>query len=316
MRVVYSQSHIQHHPKLELYDGEPTNMPELPDRIETIRRTLLKRSDITWHEPMHYPDEIALAMHDLRYSNYLQTLSHSLENRSDCIASNYIHDTYAPLTRGTWQAARSALDMALTGAELLTELNHPVYVLCRPPGHHAGDSYMGGYCFFNNAGVAAHTLSQKGRVSILDIDYHHGNGTQQIFYNRNEVQYVSVHANPAHQYPYTHGFSDECGVGAGFGYNHNFIVEQHCGWTTYQKALNQALASVEKYSPDYLVVSLGFDGYKDDPIAGFGLNIADYSAIASAIKNLGLPTLLIQEGGYCIDSLGELADAVVSVFTS
>jgi acetoin utilization deacetylase AcuC-like enzyme len=313
MLVVYDAAHVQHNPTTELYDGIPTPMPELADRIEIIQRTLRRRRDVQWHAPNNYPDATALALHTPGYVRYLQAICGSME-QDECVPSNFIHDTYAPITKGTWQAARLAINIALTSAELLRSTKQAVYALCRPPGHHAGDAYMGGYCFFNNAAAAANELAKTGRVSVLDIDYHHGNGTQQLFYDRSDVQYVSIHANPEKQYPYTNGFVNETGVGAGEGYTHNFVVEKGCGWESYSLSLASALDVVRLYNPDYLVVSLGFDGYKDDPIAGFGLDTQHYADIAQQLRSLQLPTMLVQEGGYCIDALGGLADVFVDAF--
>ncbi|MDO8266119.1 MAG: histone deacetylase family protein [Candidatus Saccharibacteria bacterium] len=312
MLVIYDPTHLLHNPTTELYDGVATPSPETPDRIETIKKSLEELLQLCWKNPDNFSDEEALTLHSKPYIEYLRESSSRLVKGQECVTSNFIHDTYAPISNGTWAAARSALNTALTGAQsLLQGDDNAVYVLCRPPGHHAGDAYMGGYCFFNNAGAAANYLSAHGRVAILDIDYHHGNGTQQLFYERSDVLYVSIHANPANQYPYTNGFEAETGLGKGLGFNKNIVVEKYCGWDIYSHAFTEALEAVTQFKPDYLVVSLGFDGYKDDPIAGFGLSIENFGQISSEIKKLGLPTLLVQEGGYCIEALGDLAKEIV-----
>ena len=315
MLVIYDPTHLLHNPTIELYDGVATPSPEVPDRIEVIREALIRIPELNWKSPNKFNDDQALSLHSAHYIEYLRSSSNNLAPDQECVTSNYIHDTYAPISTGTWVAARSALDSAITGAHsLLKREDERIYVLCRPPGHHAGDSYMGGYCFFNNAGAAANLLSTSGRVAVLDIDYHHGNGTQDLFYDREDVLYVSVHANPANNYPYTNGFEDEQGVGAGFGYNKNIVLDKNCGWDIYKKSFEKALETVSTYRPDYLVVSLGFDGYKDDPIAGFSLSVENFGQIAKAINELNLPTLLVQEGGYCIEKLGTLAETVVANF--
>ena len=312
MLTIYDPTHLLHNPTTELYDGVATPSPETPDRIETIKNTLQKLPELNWKSPDTFNDEDALGLHTENYANYLKNSANSLSDGQECVTSNFIHDTYAPISNGTWVAARSALNTALTGAQsLLQGDDNYVYTLCRPPGHHAGDAYMGGYCFFNNTGAAANYLSAHGRVAILDIDYHHGNGTQSLFYDRHDVLYVSVHANPANQYPYTNGFETETGSGQGIGFNKNIVVEKNCGWDIYNQAFAEALETVTQFRPDYLVVSLGFDGYKDDPIAGFGLNIENFGQISRSIRDLELPTLLVQEGGYCIEALGDLAKEVV-----
>ena len=310
--VVYDDTHSLHNPTNELYDGVPTKSPETPDRIETIRESLETISEISFQSPQHFSDEDALPLHSNRYTRYVQEISETL-NREEAVPSNYIHDTYAPISAGTWRASRCALNVALSAADY-TKNGDVAYALCRPPGHHAGDAYMGGYCFFNNAAAAANYLSEDGSVVILDIDFHHGNGTQQLFYARRDVTYISIHANPDTNYPYTHGFANETGVTAGRGYNHNLIVEKDCGWDQYEIVLIAALELVREIQPDYLVVSLGFDGYKDDPIAGFGLDAQHYKTIAERISNLDLKTLLVQEGGYCVEAIGNLARTFCTPF--
>lgn len=306
MNVIYSAHHKGHNPDYELYEGVKTAYPEVLDRIEVIAAAL-RSVGHQFVTPRSYEDRQLFALHPRHYQDYVRQLSERADSETDCYPSNFIHDTYAPLQHGTYRAARQALSAALTGADRLLGGEELVYSLCRPPGHHAGDVYMGGYCYFNNAALAAHHLRQRGRVAILDIDYHHGNGTQQLFCEQSDVLYVSVHADPTDSYPYTHGFTTETGKGSGVGYTRNIVVPPNCGADAYQAALDQAIRAVADFAPDYLVVSLGFDGYKDDPIAGFGLDIQDYREIAQKVSQLQKPTLLIQEGGYCVEALGELA---------
>ena len=313
MLVVYDPNHRQHNPRYELYDGLKTAYPEVPDRIETIAAAL-RQSEHTFVAPQRYNTSELLRLHTSGYQSYLRQQSARTPQGTDCYPSNFIHDTYAPITTKTYQAARAALGVALTGADSLLEGHTAVYGLCRPPGHHAGDAYMGGYCYFNNAALAADHLCNHGRVAVLDIDFHHGNGTQQLFYDRDDVLYVSVHADPRLNYPYTNGLETETGAGAGLGFTRNITVPKGCGAQAYLRALHQALQAVSDFSPEYLVVSLGFDGHKDDPIAGFGLDIKDYRVISRRLANLRLPTLLIQEGGYNTEVLGELATTVAASF--
>jgi acetoin utilization deacetylase AcuC-like enzyme len=166
---------------------------------------------------------------------------------------------------------------------------------------------MGGYCYFNNAAIAADYLSKKGKVAILDIDFHHGNGTQHIFYDRSDVLYVSLHADPLVKFPYISGFSDEQGRGDGKGFNKNYPLPLGTTEETYEKTLKKALEDIKKFSPDTLVVSCGFDTYIDDTWGGFKLTIPFYETIASQIKSLGVSTLVLQEGGYKVDALGKIA---------
>jgi acetoin utilization deacetylase AcuC-like enzyme len=173
---------------------------------------------------------------------------------------------------------------------------------------------MGGYCYFNNAAIAAAELANDERVAILDIDFHHGNGTQEIFYDRSDVLYVSLHADPDKYFPYIRGREDETGRGAGEGYNLNLPLAKDTDINTYLQKLAVGLDRTADFDPDYLVLSLGFDTYKNDPIAGFNIDINDYSAIGKAIRSAELPTVIIQEGGYCVPDLGKIALSFLSGF--
>ncbi|MBC8076666.1 MAG: histone deacetylase family protein, partial [Chloroflexales bacterium] len=177
----------------------------------------------------------------------------------------------------------------------------------RPPGHHAGSDIYGGYCFLNNAAIAAAYLGRKGRVAVLDIDFHHGNGTQDIFYERDNVLYVSIHADPARHYPYFVGYADERGAGAGAGFNLNLPLERGVTNERYLAVLQQALDAVNAYGPRWLVVSAGFDTYGEDPVArnDFALTGNAFTQIGARIASLGLPTLHVQEGGYAVAALGD-----------
>src|SRR4029077_3344924 len=189
--------------------------------------------------------------------------------------------------------------------------------LCRPPGHHAARAMYGGYCFFNNAAIVAQSLIVGGanRVAILDIDYHHGNGTQQIFWERSDVLYVSLHADPARAFPYFSGHADEVGAGAGKGFNHNLPLAERTGIDGYVPALERACTIVDGFDPDApVVVSLGFDTFERDPIADLGLTTADYARVGSRIACSRRLTVLIQEGGYAIDAIGANAVSFLSGF--
>jgi acetoin utilization deacetylase AcuC-like enzyme len=227
-------------------------------------------------------------------------------------------DAGTPIVAGTWSAARSAVDVALTGLELVNGGERSAFSLCRPPGHHAAREYYGGYCFFNNAAIAAQRAIDSGsrRVAILDIDYHHGNGTQSIFYDRSDVLFVSIHADPREDYPFFSGHADEIGQGSGEGYNLNLPL--HCGsrWTEYLPALQQALERIRRHEPERLIVSLGLDTFEKDPISRFKLQTADYPAIGRLIASLEVPTLFVLEGGYAVEDLGVNTVGVLTGFES
>jgi acetoin utilization deacetylase AcuC-like enzyme len=182
-----------------------------------------------------------------------------------------------------------------------------VFSLCRPPGHHAGRDYYGGYCFLNSAAIAAQAWIDRtgSRCAILDVDYHHGNGTQDIFYERDDVFFASLHADPAFAYPFFSGYAEESGSGRGLGANLNMPLPLGTRWETFSAALTRALVTAQRFSPAALIVSLGVDTYKDDPISGFSLETADFIRMAETIRDAGLPTLVVLEGGYNLKKIGE-----------
>lgn len=338
MKIFLSSEHHLHHPPFEILDGRSVAYFETPQRISIILTALATAG---------FPPPIAVApatladLQTVHTADYLEYLAHAFERwqaaglaapvlpsawplpglrmRSDCpqaAAGRYSFDLSAPIMEGTFAAACSAAGAALAGADALLQGERFAYALCRPPGHHAAANMAGGYCFLNNAALAADRLarSQTGgdatwalrapTVAVLDIDYHHGNGTQSIFYARNDVLTVSLHADPAYEYPYYLGYADERGTGAGEGYNLNVPLPSGIDDRQYLVALDQALQAIADYSPRYLVVSAGFDTFHADPLGRFALTTAAYRSIGVAIARLGLPTLFVQEGGYAIEALG------------
>ncbi len=221
----------------------------------------------------------------------------------------YSFDLSAPVTRGTYQAALTSAYCALTGAGHLLAGQQSVYALCRPPGHHAAQDFMAGYCYLNNAAVAAQYLTQNGtqRIAVLDIDVHGGNGTQAIFYDRADVLFVSLHGAPEWEYPYFCGYADEQGEGEGKGYNLNFPLEKDTDDTAYLAVLEQALARIREYAPAYLVLSVGFDTFVGDPLGKLQLTTPVYEVIGQRMTALEMPVLVVQEGGYATAALGDNA---------
>ncbi|MFO1141890.1 MAG: histone deacetylase family protein [Amaricoccus sp.] len=234
----------------------------------------------------------------------------------DGLLGFYSMDAGATFVAGTWDAVKASHDVALTAAALVRGGERAAFGLCRPPGHHAGPRAAGGYCFVNNAAVAAEWLRGSGlsRVSLLDIDYHHGNGTQAIFYARRDVQVVNIHADPRVEYPYFLGHSDERGLGEGEGFNLNLPLPHGTDFRRWTAALEIGCAAVAAFGPDALVVSLGVDTYRGDPISRFALDTADYPAIGSRIRSLGLPTVFVMEGGYAVEAIGANAVGVLEGF--
>ncbi len=216
-------------------------------------------------------------------------------------------ETNTPLVEGTYDAARSAVDVALTATDLVLGGDRVAYGLCRPPGHHAPRAAYGGFCFFNNAAIAAHHVASAAgtKVTVLDVDYHHGNGTQQIFYGRDDVQYVSLHGDPARAYPYYAGFADETGTGPGLGANLNLPLPSRLPDAGYLLALAEAVDAIDRFGPSLLVVSLGVDTYFNDPISDLGVTQDGFEASGALVAALDLPTVIVQEGGYDLDTIGE-----------
>jgi acetoin utilization deacetylase AcuC-like enzyme/GNAT superfamily N-acetyltransferase len=219
-------------------------------------------------------------------------------------AGYYCIDTFTPLNRNVWPAAERAVDCALTGARHLLEGFRAAYALVRPPGHHAERRSFGGFCYLNSAAVAANYLSRFGTVAVLDVDYHHGNGTQDIFYARSDVLTVSIHGHPRFTFPYFSGFEDEKGEGAGAGYNLNIPLQENLDGSAYRAALETALRRVRRFRPRYLVIAFGLDTARGDPTGSFTLRARDFSENGRLLGALRLPTLVVQEGGYRTRSLG------------
>jgi acetoin utilization deacetylase AcuC-like enzyme len=223
----------------------------------------------------------------------------------------WCYETTTPITEGTYDAARAAVNVALSAAAAVRDGDAAAYGLCRPPGHHAATTLYGGYCFFNNAAIAAdHLASTTGsRVAVLDVDYHHGNGTQQIFYERDDVAFVSLHGDPRRAYPYHTGFAAETGAGRGSGSTTNIPLAAGTDDETYLGALDRALDAVDDFDPAIVVVSLGLDTFGGDPICDLALTTEGFHRCGAAVAALGRPLVVLQEGGYAGDALGANAVA-------
>ena len=230
----------------------------------------------------------------------------------------YAFDAGTPLMSGSWMAAREGAACALAAAQAVSKGESSAVALTRPPGHHAGKAYMGGYCFLNNAAIAAQHLSSQGlqRIAVMDIDYHHGNGTQAIFDERSDVYTVSIHGDPQTEYPFFLGHADERGTGAGEGYNLNFPLPKGTAFETWYGSLQKALQVIADFSPQALVVPLGLDTYEGDPISGFKLKSVHYLQVGRALASLRLPTVFTLEGGYAVADFGRNTVNVLEGFQS
>jgi acetoin utilization deacetylase AcuC-like enzyme len=330
MLTIYSDDHHLHHGNAELIDGVLKPCFEMPRRADMV----LERVRVSGLGEVRGPEEFGfdplLRVHDAGYVTFLEHAwsmwqadgrrhdalplvwpvrglrTDRLPEDIDGLLGFYSFDAGVPITAGTWQAVRSSANVALTAASAMRETGRSTFGLCRPPGHHAAADYMGGYCYLNNAAIAAQALLDAGadRVAILDVDYHHGNGTQSIFYARDDVLFLSLHGDPRVEYPFFLGHADEPGVGPGFGYNHNYPLPHGTDWAAYRTALADACRKIVHYAPDALVVSLGVDTFEHDPISRFRLKSQDYLLMGESIAEPGVPTVFVMEGGYAVDDVG------------
>lgn len=296
---------------------------ESPVRVKSIQNELVKTGLFRIGKVKEFNEKFILKIHDPGYVNYFKNVCKSLPPGKSVYpyvfpirnairppkdlsvkAGYYCIDTFTPLNQNAYLAARWGVSSTLTAAEEMLDGCNLAYVLTRPPGHHAERNVFGGFCYFNNNAIAADYLSLFGNIAILDIDYHHGNGQQQIFYERKDVFTVSIHGHPSFAYPYFSGFKDESGAGEGLGYNLNFPLPENLDGAGYRVTLAKALTAIQKYKPEYLVVALGLDTAKDDPTGTWQLAAKDFEENGRMIGQLKLPTLVVQEGGYKNRSLG------------
>jgi acetoin utilization deacetylase AcuC-like enzyme len=331
MIIVYPSYHVRHRPPNEIFNGNRDAHSEVPERIERIKSSLEELNGMRFVLPRRFPRSWIEQVHDIPYIDYLAEAGRRAGNtyvypsvfpyaadqrtRQEIgLRGQYSFDTYTPVSQTTYETAHGSAMAALTAASLVRRGERVVYALCRPPGHHALRGRMGGYCYFNNAAIAANYLSTRGQVAILDIDVHHGNGTQDIFYNRRDVLVVNIHGNPDELFPYFSGRVEERGQGEGVGYTVNFPLPLGTKDNVYDSALSAALTRIREFAPNYLVVSVGYDSHEADPIGRFKLSTRYYFHIAHSIAALGLPTVLIQEGGYNTETLGNIAQQFVRGF--
>ena len=329
MKTIYSEQHRLRNAKTELYGGELVEPFERPSRADNIIKAIDNAQLGEILEPQTFSLQPVQAIHDADYIEFLQQAWQEWQSagfsgeaiatcwparRMQCQVPTFIDGKlgyYAlaaetSITDGTWAAALASKDVALSGAQALVNGEQGIFSLCRPPGHHAAIDMFGGYCFLNNAAIGAQYLLDQGaqRVAILDIDFHHGNGTQDIFYQRDDVLFCSLHGDPEEAFPYFLGYADETGSGSGLGYNLNYPMPRGTPFSIWQQALADGLAKIKQFAPQYLVVSLGVDTFENDPISFFKLATADYLTTGSMIGELQIPTLFVMEGGYDIDEVG------------
>jgi acetoin utilization deacetylase AcuC-like enzyme len=329
MKTIYSDKHRLQHGRAELNDGVLQPCFENPSRAEHILTSVLDSKLGTVLEPKEFDLKSLARVHSPQYLQFLQTawnewsqihgdidalplvwpvrgLRQIIPDYIDGKISYYAMDAGTPITSGTWQAATAAANVALTAQQIIANGESSAFALCRPPGHHASADVYGGYCFLNNAAIAAQACLDQGakKVAILDVDYHHGNGTQSIFYNRSDVLFCSIHADPKQEFPYFLGHKDEIGSEDGIGFNQNYPLPFGTAFDTWCLALEQSLLKIKNYKADLLIISLGVDTFKNDPISEFKLESKDYLIMGKLIAKLKIPTLFVMEGGYDVAEIG------------
>jgi len=335
MRWYFSERHRGHDPVHEVEGGQLGPAQEVAERAEVIAQALRSDARFEEHQPRAFGRAPIEAVHDPAMVDWLEQAwaeagsEHRLRERfpdtirhpglvipgasspvptghRDAGLGYYCFDTMTPIVAGTAAAALSAVDVALSALEWTLASGETTYGCCRPPGHHAAAAMIGGYCYLNNAAIAAQQMTTQlaAPVAIIDVDYHHGNGTQAIFYDRDDVFYLSLHGDPDRAFPYFTGYPDEVGTGAGRGWTANVGLEAGTDDHTYSEALARALDAVERAGVAGLVVSLGVDTYREDPISDLALSTEAYGPMGARLAALGLPTVVLQEGGYDRAHLG------------
>jgi acetoin utilization deacetylase AcuC-like enzyme len=328
MKTFYSEKHKLRDAKTELYGGQLVQPFERPSRAEYIHDRVAE----VGLGPIVTPDDFGmgpiLKVHDADFVQFLQEAwalwekegfkgealptcwpSRRMSNKKPAFIEGqlgfYALASETSYTDGTWEAAYASAQVALSATQEVLSGEH-AFALCRPPGHHAAYDMYGGYCFLNNAAVSAQYMRDNGkkRVAIIDVDFHHGNGTQDIFYAREDVFFASLHGDPMDAFPHFLGHADEIGTGRGIGFNHNFPMPPGTSFETWRTALANALDKVAAFNADAIIISLGVDTFESDPISFFKLKSPDFITYGADIAALNLPTLFVMEGGYDISEIG------------
>jgi acetoin utilization deacetylase AcuC-like enzyme len=324
MKVIEKYNDSLHNPYWKYQLGSETyEIKDTPLRVESIKKELRSDEQFEFITAKQFPERLISRIHP--YHDYILKTGLNLKNEEEFYPDLFpgeganlnkkvdsplwggiwCTDAVTPIKKKTYEVARASAETALTGAELLREGNEKiVYALCRPSGHHAGPRVFGGYCYFNNVATAAEYLLPEGNVAIVDIDYHHGNGTQEFFDEIKSVFTASIHCDPSFEYPYFWGYADEIGKGQAIGTNLNEPLPKDAQIEEYSAALERIINKVREFNPAYLIIAAGFDTHKDDPIGGFKLGTEDFFSIGNQFKALKTPTLVCQEGGYNVDILG------------
>jgi len=324
MKAFFHPTQNRHHPRTYFTRGQMRQPQEIPQRTEGISEGL-ESLGIELIESLDHGMRPIAAVHELGYLRFLESahrrwpeewggevLSNVFVRSPNPLrgilaeAARYLADGSSPIGEHTWISAYYSAQTAVSAARALIDGERGAYALCRPPGHHARPDAAGGFCYLNNAAIATTVLQERfPRVAILDPDMHHGQGIQETFWERSDVLYVSIHADPTNFYPVVTGFEDERGAGAGYGYNINLPMPHGSPEAVFFERLDEAIRAVRLFGPDVLVVPLGFDTYREDPQAQVALSSGGFARMASALREIGVPVLVVQEGGYFLDGLAE-----------
>lgn len=338
MKAFYHEDQSQHDPQFYMKNGNPTPAREVPERGDIFRRVLANLNisisatmdfGLTYISQVHSPDYISFLRSVYPEWSQLPDANDEIIPKTNPgrYAATYpieiigrvgwhLMDTSCPLGKGTWKGAYASAQTAISAADAVAKKECDVsYAVCRPPGHHAFSDGAAGFCFLNNSAIAAQRLLKDfERVAILDVDLHHGNGTQAIFWHRKDVMTVSIHADPAYCYPHYWGYAHEKGEGDGYGFNLNFPIPEGTADIEYMETLELALDQLDAYAPDAIIIGLGLDASEQDPFAVLALTTSGFSQIGKRIKELNKPTVIIQEGGYISPILGDNLAAVLKPF--
>ena len=329
MRVIFSEDHKLRNARSELYGGELVPPFEAPFRAEWILAAVKDAGFTDISAPERHGLETARKVHDAGYLSFLETAwdqwkaagyngeaiatsfpvrrtSPRIPAQIDGLLGYYCNAAETAISPGTWEAALSSMQTALTAADIVAGGEKSAFALCRPPGHHAGIDSFGGYCFINNAAVAAQRFLDKGakKVAVLDVDFHHGNGTQDTFYERGDVFFASLHGDPAEAFPHFLGYAEETGKGAGEGTTLNHPMPSGTPYSVWEAALLDSLKRIAAFGAEAIVLSLGVDTFEKDPISFFKLTSPDYVTMGRAVAASGVPVLVVMEGGYGVPEIG------------
>lgn len=335
--IYFHTRQLAHKPLYEWAMGEKLSHPETSHRAENIYSALSRDpASFVLAEPQPIPLSLVARVHRPELLTLYQTAQSITEGvslhpsvfpkrhqaqgnpRHLQQAGYFCFDSGTPLTSITWEAALWSASCAQSAAlDVESGAHHAAYALCRPPGHHASSDLFGGYCYLNNAGIVARRLRRRCRVAILDIDFHHGNGTQDLFYGDDRVLFVSIHGEPREFYPFFSGYASEIGTGRGKGFTINYPLPRGCDGQEYLTIMrNKVVPAIRSFAPGILIVSAGFDTYKKDPIGNFKLDTPDFFELGEVIRSLSVPTVILQEGGYAVDELGQNVAAFLRAFIS